>query len=413
MHQPCSPLAPPAWAVLPPVAGVKLATGALGLRYQDRPDVLLVECVPGTSVAGVFTQSTTAAAAVQWCREALASHTPDKPSLLLVNAGQANAFTGKQGMADVNACTAALSKQHHCPEHNVMIASTGVIGEPLPLEPLLNGLPDLKQQLADEQWAQASEAICTTDTFPKRLSTQVDLLGHTVTINGIAKGSGMVAPNMATMLAFVFTDAAIAPDVWQHLLEETNAVSFNCITVDGDTSTNDTLLAFATGAAGNEAIDNLHDPQFHDFRQAFHDLLTQLAKLVVCDGEGAQKLITVHVNGADSKLSAHRIAMAIANSPLVKTAIAGEDANWGRIVMAIGKTLEPVRQEDISIAFGDHIIARSGAALPGYEEGPVAAYMKEQAIDITVEVGHGMGEAKIWTCDLTHGYIDINADYRS
>lgn len=413
MALPQSPLAPRAWAVLPPVDGVRLATAALGLRYHDRPDVLLVECAPGTSVAGVFTRSTTAAAPVRWCREALAAYTTDKPSLLLVNAGQANAFTGKQGMADAKACAAALSEQHVCPQHNVMLASTGVIGEALPVDALLAVLPVLKQELAETPWAEASAAIGTTDTFPKRLSTQVNLLGHTVTINGIAKGSGMISPNMATMLAFVFTDAAIAPDVWQHLLEESNAVSFNCITVDGDSSTNDTLLAYATGAAGNEVVDNLHDPHFHDFRTAFHELLTELAKLVVCDGEGARKFITVHVNGAESKAGAHRIAMAIANSPLVKTAIAGEDANWGRIVMAIGKTLEPIRQEDISIAFGDHIIARSGAALPGYEEGPVAEYMTEQAIDITVEVGHGMGEAKVWTCDLTQGYIDINADYRS
>jgi glutamate N-acetyltransferase/amino-acid N-acetyltransferase len=406
-----SPLAPTSLADLPPIEGVRLAAASLELRYKGRPDVLLVECAAGTAVAGVFTRSTTAAAPVTWCRQALAQHQADKPCALLVNAGQANAFTGKQGEDDVASCIKAVTDKLQCPATNVYVASTGVIGQRMPVEKLASGIARLKVDGND--WAVAAEAIRTTDTFPKRLTSRVRLRGKDVTINGIAKGSGMIAPDMATMLGFVFTDAAIAPDVWSHLLQESNAMSFNCITVDGDSSTNDTLLAFATGKAGNEAIDNLHDPDFHDFRTVFQELMVELAQLIVRDGEGAQKFITVHVSGAQTKEAAHGIAMSIANSPLIKTAIAGEDANWGRVVMAIGKTRETVNQEEISIAFGEHIIARSGAAVPGYDEAPVAAYMKGRQIDITVEVGKGLGEAKVWTCDLTHGYIDINADYRS
>lgn len=409
-----SPLMPDSLAYLPPVAGVRLATGAFGLRYKDRPDLLLIALDSGTAVAGVFTLSTTAAAPVAWCRKALAaSQSGTAPFALLVNAGQANAFTGKQGQQDAESTANDVAHLLGCSKEHVFVSSTGVIGQPLPMDKLKAALPQLVGSLHEDGWSQASEAIRTTDTFPKRLTRSVKLGSHTVTINGIAKGSGMIAPNMATMLAYVFTDAAIAPDIWQQLLTETNARSFNCITVDSDSSTNDTLLAFATGKAGNAPITNLHDPDFHAFREAFHELLTELAQLVVRDGEGAQKFITVHVNGAPTQESAHSMAMAIANSPLIKTAIAGEDANWGRVVMAIGKTGEPVNQEDISIAFGETFIARNGAVVPGYDEAPVAAYMKGRAIDITVEVGKGFGEAKVWTCDLTHGYIDINADYRS
>lgn len=409
-----SPLAPDSLAYLPPVKGITLASGAFGLRYKDRPDLLLISMAASTVVAGVFTVSTTAAAPVQWCRKALAAFaTGTAPCALLVNAGQANAFTGQHGEQAVQETVSAVAKLLGCGKEHVFVSSTGVIGQPLPVEKINAALPQLASSLQEEGWSQAADAIRTTDTYAKRLTRSVTIQGKAIVINGIAKGSGMIAPNMATMLAYMFTDAAVAPDVWQTLLEETNARSFNCITVDSDTSTNDTFLAFATGQAGNETITNLHDPDFHEFREAFRDLAVELAQLVVKDGEGAQKFITVHVSGAHTHQSAHTMAMAIANSPLIKTAIAGEDANWGRVVMAIGKTGEPVKQEEISIAFGDYIIARDGAVVPGYDERPVAEYMKSHAIDITVSVGKGFGEAKVWTCDLTHGYIAINADYRS
>jgi glutamate N-acetyltransferase/amino-acid N-acetyltransferase len=405
-----SPLAPKESPSLPPVSGVRLAAGGFGLRYQGRPDVLLALCDEGTVAAGVFSKSTTTAMPVDWCREALKTASP---RALLVNAGQANCFVGDAADALITATTDKVAALAGCDARQVLVASTGVIGEPVPQEKLVAAVPELHAQLKADDWEQAAHAICTTDTFPKLATRSASIGGTQVTINGIAKGSGMIAPNMATMLGFVFTDAAIPREALQQLLSDTNAKSFNCITVDGDCSTNDCVLAYATGKAGNAPIEHVTAPEAHDFRVAFEALMIDLAQQIVRDGEGAQKFITVHVNGAQTEASAHKIAMDIANSPLVKTAIAGEDANWGRVVMAIGKSGEPVDKTAISIAFGEHMIARSGTAIAGYDEAPVAAYMKEQNIDITVEVGAGMGEAKVWTCDLTHGYIDINADYRS
>lgn len=405
-----SPLAPELPEDLPAVAGVRLASGSFGLRYQDRPDVFLACFDDSTVGAGVFATSSTAAAPISWCRNALRKA---NPRALVVNAGQANSFVGDLAEQLIDATADAIAGLCQCDREQMLMASTGVIGEPVPRERLIEALPTLYAQLGDRGWAQAATAIGTTDTFPKYLSKQVQVEGVTVTINGIAKGSGMIAPNMATMLAFIFTDANITQDALQQLLSDTADKSFNCISVDGDASTNDTLLAFATCRAEHPRIEHITAPEHHAFRLAFEELMVELAQMVVRDGEGAQKFITVHVNGAETQAAAHRIAMDIVSSPLVKTAVAGEDPNWGRIVMAVGKSGQAVDATHLSIAFGEHIIARNGAAVPGFDEAPVAQYMKGREIDITVEVGHEPGEAKVWGCDLTHQYIDINADYRS
>lgn len=406
-----SPLAPETVASLPPIAGVHLASGGFGLRYQQRPDVFLALCDEGSVAAGVFTRSSSAAAPIDWCKQAMSQASP---RAVLVNAGQANCFAGEQGDALIAATTQKTAQLCGVDPTQVLVASTGVIGQPVPQDKLVAALPKLHEQLSEAgDWSQAAKAICTTDTFIKLATRKARIGGVEVSINGIAKGSGMIAPNMATMLGFVFTDAAISQEALAQLLSRSNAKSFNCISVDGDASTNDCVLAFATGKAGNTAIEHITAPEAHDFCAAFDALMLDLAQQIVRDGEGAQKFISIHVNGAQGNASAHQIAMDIANSPLVKTAIAGEDANWGRIVMAVGKSGEAIDKHAISIAFGEHMIARDGAAIAGYDEAPVAAYMKGREIDITVEVGRGMGEAKVWTCDLTHGYIDINADYRS
>lgn len=406
-----SPLAPATIPDdLPPVRGVQIASAAIGLRYKDRPDVLLAVCGERTVAAGVFTQSTTLAAPVIWCRDCLQTHAP---RALLVNAGQANSFVGRQADELIHYCTETLAGLIGVTQHEVLVASTGVIGQPVPQDKLVSALPDVHRRLQAQGWREAAHAITTTDTFVKLASRTVQLDGKQVTINGIAKGSGMIAPNMATMLAFIFTDAAITKEALAQLLREANAKSFNCISVDGDCSTNDTVLAFATGQADNETIEQPLSPHAHDFRLAFESLMLELAQAIVRDGEGARKFITVHVSGAEHDRAAHRMAMDIVNSPLVKTAIAGEDPNWGRIVMAVGKSGEAVNTDALSIAFGEHIIARGGAAIPHFDETPVKAYMQQDTIDITVEVGHGVGEAKVWGCDLTKDYISINADYRS
>lgn len=408
-----SPLAPASIKALSPIAGVRLASAGFALRYKERPDVLLAVCDEGTVSAGVFTLSTSAAAPVDWCKAALANATAS-PRALLVNAGQANCFVGAQGDALIDATTQAVASLVGIHASQVLVASTGVIGQPVPHDKLVAALPVLHAQLAQGgDWLSAARAICTTDTFPKLATRSANIGGVNVTINGFAKGSGMIAPNMATMLAFVFTDAAIAQSAFAQLLAEANAKSFNCISVDGDASTNDCALAFATGKAGNAPIADCSAPEAQEFCAAFESLMIDLAQQIVRDGEGAQKFVSVQVSGAQSNAAAHRMAMDIANSPLVKTAIAGEDANWGRIIMAVGKSGEAINKHSISIAFGEHIIARGGAAIEGYNEAPVAAYMKGREIEIFVEVGAGTGAAKVWTCDLTHGYIDINADYRS
>jgi glutamate N-acetyltransferase/amino-acid N-acetyltransferase len=415
MPPPVSPLAPERFPDLPAVAGVRMAARACGVRYTSgRLDVALIELAEGASVAGVFTRSRTAAAPVVWCREAL-RRSGGRGRAILVNAGNANAFTGKRGERTVADEVAAAAGALGCREDEVLLASTGVIGEPLPAERITAHLDALAGDLdaGAGAWAGAARAIMTTDTFPKGAVRTARLNGKTVTLAGIAKGSGMIAPDMATMLAFAVTDAAVPAPTLQALLAEANQRSFNCVTVDGDTSTSDTLLLAATGKAGNRPIDDPNDPKLAEFKAALEALLVDLAQQVVRDGEGAQKFVTVRVTGAEDAAAARRIGLAIANSPLVKTAIAGEDANWGRIVMAVGKAGERADRDRLQIAIGGVTIAREGEAVPDYDETPVARHMQGREIELAVDVGVGAGSATVWTCDLTHGYIDINADYRS
>ena len=402
---PVSPLAPETMPHLPPIAGVRLAAGQAGIRYKDRIDLLLVELAEGTHAAGVFTRSKAPSAPVDWCREILPHGTG---RALVVNSGNANAFTGKRGVTAVEGTVAATVAQLSCKPQDVWLASTGVIGEPLPFEKIEAALPALKAALADDAWTNAARAIMTTDTFPKAATRIVKVAGGTVTINGIAKGSGMIAPDMATMLAFIFTDAHIEPKLLQQMLQQSTHISFNAITVDGDTSTSDTALLFATGK-GAAVTPGEHGA----FQSALDDLMIELAKLIVQDGEGAQKLITIRVFGAESDEAARTIGLSIGNSPLVKTAVAGEDANWGRIVAAIGKAGEKAERDLLSVAIGGVVIAKDGERVAAYDEAPVAAHMKTRDIQIEVNLNIGKGQATVWTCDLTHGYIDINADYRS
>ena len=405
-----SPLAPKTYPTMPPVAGVALGSAAAGVKYKDRTDLLLVECAPGTTVAGVFTRSLTAAAPIDWCRKALRR---GRGRALVVNSGNANAFTGKAGAASVDRTVAAAAGLVGCAKNEVLVASTGVIGEVLPDDRLTKALPALHRRLSGSDWRTAAEAIMTTDTFPKGASRTTTIDGAEVVINGIAKGSGMIAPDMATMLAFVFTDAGIPAPVLQKILDATNARSFNAITVDSDTSTSDTVLLFATGQAKHRRISQHGDPRLRDFKAKLEQVMADLARQIVRDGEGASKFVEVTVTGAASAKSARIIAMAIANSPLVKTAIAGEDANWGRIVMAVGKAGQRADRDRLCVKIGGIAVASDGMVVPGYDEAPVAAHMKGSEIDIEVDVGVGRGRATVWTCDLTHGYISINADYRS
>lgn len=403
-----SPLAPGACPELPPIAGVKLAAACAGIRYRNRQDVLLAELAEGTRVAGVFTTSLTASAPVLAGREALRG---GRARVLVVNSGNSNAFTGRAGVAAVDAVSSEAAALFNCGAQEVFMASTGVIGEKLPAEKITAVLPAMQPLLNETMWMDAARAIMTTDTYPKLATRQATLGGRTVTINGIAKGSGMIAPDMATMLAFMFTDAAIAPDVLQALLEQANAVTFNCITVDGDTSTSDTALLFATGRAGNDEIKNAADAA--GFAEALHDVMHELALHIVKDGEGAERLVTVTVTGAESAAAARRIGMHIANSPLVKTALAAGDANWGRIVMAVGKAGEKADRDRLTITIGGVVVARNGEADPDYKEAQIAPHMQGRDIRIVVDVGVGPAQARVWTCDLTHRYIDINGSYRT
>ena len=404
-----SPLAPAAFPALPPVPGVTCRIARARYKDWDRCDLTFVELEPGTSVAGVLTQSKCPSPEVEWCRKAL---TLGDARALVVNAGNSNAFTGGRGRDAVEAIAARAAGHLGCNPSDIFVASTGVIGVPLPIDKAEAGLD---QVFVAEPcgWEDAAATIMTTDTFAKGATTSA-LIGDTpVTLVGIIKGSGMIAPEMATMLGFIFTDAAIDADVLQRALAAANRNSFSCITVDSDTSTSDTVLAFATGQAGNTRITVEEDAGADAFAAALADLCLQLAHLVVRDGEGASKFITIEVTGAESDDSARVIGLSIANSPLVKTAIAGEDANWGRVVMAIGKAGEPADRDTLSIRFGETQVARAGVAVEGYEETPVAAHLKGDEIDIGVDIGLGGGRVTIWTCDLTHGYIAINADYRS
>jgi glutamate N-acetyltransferase/amino-acid N-acetyltransferase len=403
-----SPLATP-FPALPAVAGVTPHVARARYKTWDRCDLTFVTLTEGTSVAGVLTQSKCPSPEVEWCRQALSL---GQARALVVNAGNSNAFTGNRGRAAVEAIAARTAQHVGCQPSDVFVASTGVIGVPLPIDKAEAGL-DAAFAATPCDWLAVAETIGTTDTYPKGAMTTAIVDGRTVTLVGIIKGSGMIAPDMATMLGFIFTDAAVAPGFLQGALAAANGKTFSCITVDGDTSTSDTVLAFATGAAGNAPIESSDSAGADAFAAALADLCHQLAMLVVRDGEGATKLIEIAVEGAESDRSAHRIAMSIANSPLVKTAIAGEDANWGRVVMAVGKAGEPAERDRLSIRFGDTQVAQAGLAVEGYDEAPVAAHLKGQEIEIGVDLGLGEGTATVWTCDLTHGYISINADYRS
>jgi glutamate N-acetyltransferase/amino-acid N-acetyltransferase len=404
---PISPLALPLPA-LPPVAGVKLAVGQAGIRYQGRTDVLLAWFAEGTSVAGVFTKNLCPGAPVTWCREMLPGGIARG---LVVNAGNANVFNGIAGQRAVEATAKSAAETLGVAADTIFLASTGVIGEPMPAQKITAVMRDLHAGLAAGGLESAARAIMTTDTFPKAAARTARLGGVDVTIAGIAKGSGMIAPDMATMLSFIFTDAAIPAPALQAMLAKGVDNSFNCITIDSDTSTSDTVLLFATGQARNKPTE---DPAaLADFRRALGEVLHDLAMMVVRDGEGAQKLVKITVDGAVSNHSAKKIGLAIANSPLVKTAIAGADANWGRIVMAVGKAGEPADRDKLAIAVGGTWMAQSGGIVPGYNEAPVVAHMQGREIDIEVDIGLGRGRATVWTCDLTHGYIDINGSYRS
>jgi len=405
-----SPLAPARFPDLAAIPGVKIASIAADVKYTNRDDLMMASFEPGTTVAGVFTQSSTAGAPVLVCRKNLQGHAA---RALIVNAGNSNAFTGKIGEQHCEEICTSVASEIGCSTDTVFIASTGVIGEVLPIDRLVNKIPALARRLNKENWREAANAITTTDTFPKGADTHARIGESVVTINGFAKGSGMIAPDMATMLAFVFTDANIPASILQGLLEEANEQSFNCITVDSDTSTSDTCLLFATGKAGNTIPRNIEDPELAEFRSGLQKVMLDLAQQVVRDGEGATKLIKIDVDGASTDQSAKVIAKSIANSPLVKTAIAGEDANWGRIVMAVGKAGEQADRDELGITIGGVLITENGQAVEDYNEALVASHLKDNEISIHVDVGVGRGTATVWTCDLTHGYITINADYRS
>lgn len=393
---PISPLAPAAFATLPPVAGVRLAAANVGLKYPEKPEVLLVELAEGTTAAGVLTRSLTASAPVLQCREHLKR---GEARALVVNSGNSNAFTGKRGEESLARVQDTACKITGAKPHQFYMASTGVIGEPLKDEKITAALPTIAAKLSADSWEDAARAIMTTDTFPKLATRKVG----DVTINGIAKGSGMIAPDMATMLGFIFTDATVPAAELQRMLTRANEKSFNCITVDGDTSTSDTCLLFATGKK----------PLPAGFENALTSLMIELAQLIVKDGEGARKFISVKVTGAKHAEAAKKIALTIANSPLVKTAIAGEDANWGRIVAAVGRAGERAERDKLIVKIGGVVVAREGAIAPDYREESIMPHMKGQNIALEIDVGVGKGSAEVWTCDLTHGYIDINGSYRS
>ena len=408
-----SPLAPKTYPTLPAIDGVRLATAQAGIRYKNRTDVLLVAVDKGTQAAGVFTTSKCPSAPVDWCRSVLKG---GKARGLVVNSGNANAFTGKVGAQAVKLTAKIAAQALDCKSSDIVLASTGVIGEPLDATKFEGVLADCAARATPDAWLDAAKAIMTTDTFPKVATCTVKIDGVKVTINGIAKGAGMIAPNMATMLSFIFTDAPIAAGALKILLKNAVNPSFNAITVDSDTSTSDTLILFATGAAkkrGCPKISSATDKRLAAFTKALNGLVMDLAHQVVKDGEGARHFVEITVDGAKTDRSAKTIALSIANSPLVKTAIAGEDANWGRIVAAVGKAGEPADRDRLAISFGGIRVAHKGLRDPSYDEAKVSAYMKNEKIDIRVSLGLGKGKATVWTCDLTKEYVEINGDYRS
>ena len=401
-----SPLAPLSFPDLPVIDGVAFATAAAGVKYQGRTDVMLAELAPGTTIGGVFTRSKTRAAPVLDCQSKIGGAS-NAGAAILVNSGNANAFTGRNGVEAVEAITSAVAQTCGVPQSRVFTSSTGVIGEPLPHDRVTAAIGDLKSKLDPNGIAAAAKAIMTTDTFPKGASAKVEIDGKTVSIAGIAKGSGMIAPDMATMLVYIFTDAKVEQTALQAMVSDHTDKTFNCITVDSDTSTSDSLILAATGASGIDATES------KSFSDALHGVMLDLAHQVVRDGEGATKFVEIDVTGAATDADAKIHAMAIANSPLIKTAIAGEDPNWGRVVMAIGKSGAAADRDRLSIRFGDIQVAKDGWRDPGYSEESAAAHMKGENIRIGVDLGLGEGHATVWTCDLTHGYIEINADYRS
>ena len=407
-----SPFAPASFPELPALDGIRLATAEAGIRYKGRTDLLLVRFDPAASVAGVFTQSRCASAPVEWCRAKLGG---GKARALVVNSGNANAFTGVKGKRAVELSAVAAAKAVGCRPDEVFLASTGVIGEPLDPAPFAAHLGRLASEAQPGRFLDAARAIMTTDTFPKVATRRVKIGGAEINIVGMAKGAGMIAPDMATMLSFVFTDAAIDAVLLQSCLSKAVVSSFNAVTIDGDTSTSDTLLAFATGAAAARGAPRLESnaSALSQFATSFTDLCRDLAQQVARDGEGLTKFVEIEVAGAESDSSARKIALSIGNSPLVKTALAGEDANWGRVVMAVGKAGEPADRDKLSIWFGEHRVAHEGERDPSYSENAVSAYMKKSDLALRVDLGIGSGRATIWTCDLTGEYIAINADYRS
>ena len=413
MSESVSRLAPASFPDIPPIAGVQLATYAAGIKYESRPDLFLASLAEGTSVAAAFTSSKCPSAPVEWCRRIL-NQGNRTARALVCNSGNANAFTGAAGVASATLTAEVVARSLGVDAERVFLASTGVIGEPLPDDILSDSLPALVDNLGvanAEAWAEAAGAICTTDTFSKGSAARIN--STAAHIAGIAKGSGMIAPDMATMLAFVFTDLAVAPEILQSCLSTSVAASFNCITVDSDTSTSDTVLLFATGEQIDDEISSPTDSRLDEFQGALDSVLLDLAHQVVRDGEGATKFVQVTVTGAESDESAHNIARSIAESPLVSTALAAEDANWGRIVMAVGKAGERADRDRLSIWIGDELVAAGGAQHRDYSEPRATQHLKQDEIELRVDVGIGTGAATVWTCDLTHGYIEINAGYRS
>jgi glutamate N-acetyltransferase/amino-acid N-acetyltransferase len=405
-----SPLAPPRFPALPIIAGVRLAAYPCGIRYTGRDDLMLAELAPGSTIAGVFTQSLTAGPPVLWCRDCLSG---GRVRGIVVNSGNSNVFTGHAGRDVVEKTAATAARLLGCDPREIFISSTGVIGEPPPGEKIIAALPEVVRRLSADGWEPAARAILTTDTFAKGAAATAAIDGVAVRLNGFAKGSGMIAPDMATMLAYIFTDAALPPAVLQPLLAAAADRSFNCMTVDGDTSTSDTVLLCATQQTSHHPVATAADRRLDDFRRALEAVMIDLARQIARDGEGATKFVTIEVTGAATDRAARRIGLSIANSPLVKTALSAGDPNWGRIVMAVGKAGEKIDSEQLAISIGGIPIAAAGGPVPGYDEAPVAEYMKRGEITIAVDIGIGQGEATVWTCDLTHGYIDINASYRS
>ncbi len=408
-----SPLAPKSYPDMPAIRGVRMATAAAGIKYKNRTDVLLMVFDAPASVAGVFTKSRCPSAPVDYCRANLPGGVA---RAVVVNSGNANAFTGQKGKAATELTGKSAAEAVGCSEREVFLSSTGVIGEPLDATKFAGVLGQMNTDAADDFWHEAAKAIMTTDTYPKVATRTSQIGGVKVTINGIAKGAGMIAPDMATMLSYVVTDADISPSALQVLLSAGVGQTFNSVTVDSDTSTSDTLMLFATGAAkadGQVRIENANDPRLEGFRAELNDLLKDLALQVVRDGEGARKMVEVTVTGAESDAAAKKIALSIANSPLVKTAVAGEDANWGRVVMAVGKSGELADRDRLAIWFGHVRVAVNGERDPAYSEAEASVVMKEQDIPVKVDIGLGNGKATVWTCDLTKEYVEINGDYRS